>query len=281
MKKIKKLTAVAAALLILLSAFLLWSNNSITVSSHRLSPANLPEGFDGYRIVQVSDLHNKDFGGRLLKKIEEQNPDIIVITGDIIDSYNTDVSVAARFAESAVSIAPVYYITGNHEHRIEEYGRLKEDMEQAGVVILDGKTVTLSRNGDEISLTGIDDIDFFGSPVMNEHLISFKAKLRELSAEKSENTAILLAHKPQYLWIYDELDYDLVFSGHAHGGQIRLPFIGGIYAPGQGFLPEYTQGIYTSGETEMVVSRGLGNSLFPFRIFNRPELVVCDLIKEK
>lgn len=274
--KIKRAAAVSLILLIIASVYFCWGNNSITVSNYTLSPENLPEGFDGFRIVQISDLHNKDFGGRLVEKITALDPAIIVITGDIVDSYNTDIAVAAEFAKAACEIAPVYYITGNHEQRIEEYENLKAQMEGFGVNILDGKTVTLSENGDEISITGIDDLTFFGSSVMNEHLIAFKEELSALAAEKSEKTSILLSHRPELFKIYAGFGFDAVFSGHAHGGQIRLPFIGGVFSPGQGFFPEYTEGIHVSGKTNMIVSRGLGNSLFPLRVFNRPEIVVCE-----
>lgn len=283
MKKIKpkRVAAVILILLIIASAYLYWGNNSITVSNYTLSPENLPDSFDGFRIVQISDFHNKDFGGRLVDKITEAQPDIIVITGDIIDSYHTDIGVSVEFAKAACEIAPVYYVTGNHEKRIAEYESFKAEIEGFGVNVLEGECVTLSRKGDEINLVGIDDVNFFGSEIMNEHLIGFKAKLEELAAEAQGKTSILLAHKPEYIDIYAENGFDVVFSGHVHGGQIRLPFIGGVYSPDQGLFPKYSEGVHTSGKTSMIISRGLGNSIFPFRVFNRPEMVVCDLVKEK
>lgn len=279
--KIKIVAAVILICFVAFSGYLYWGNNSIKVSEYTLSPENLPDGFDGYRIVQISDLHNKDFGNTLTEKIQTLNPDIIVITGDIIDSYHTDTAVSAEFAKAACEIAPVYYVTGNHESRIEEYESFRAGIESSGVNILDGKTVFLSKNGDEISLAGIDDPMFFGSTVLNENLIAFRKELTALSEEKSEKTSILLSHKPEFFRVYAEFGFDAVFSGHAHGGQIRLPFVGGIYAPGQGLFPEYTEGVYTEGKTNMIVSRGLGNSLFPLRVFNRPEIVVCELSKGK
>lgn len=280
-KKIKIAVTVILLLLITASVYLYWGNTSITVSKYTLSPENLPDGFNGYKIVQISDLHNKDFGRTLIEKIQALNPDIIVVTGDIIDSYHTDTAVSAEFAKAACEIAPVFYVTGNHESRIEEYESFKAEIEDSGVNILDGKTVFLSKNSDEISLAGVDDPMFFGSAVLGEQLIGFRKELSALSEEKSEKTSILLSHKPEYFRVYAELGFDVVFSGHAHGGQIRLPFVGGIYSPGQGFFPEYTEGIYTEGKTNMIVSRGLGNSLFPFRVFNNPEIIVCELLKGK
>lgn len=278
--KIKKLIAFLSVFLIA-AIYLIWGNNSITVSEHSVELQNLPPEFGGYRIVHLSDFHNKNFGSRLCGKIEALSPDIIVVTGDIIDFYSTNVSIAAEFIESIRSIAPIYYVTGNHESRMpEEYESLRAVMEEAGVTVLDGKTVVIEKNGAEICLAGIDDPNFFGSEILGENEILFNQTLAALQKQAGERVGILLSHRPEKLDAYAECGFDLVFSGHAHGGQVRLPFVGGLFAPAQGFFPEYTQGIYESGNTQMIVSRGLGNSLFPLRIFNRPEIVVCDL-KEK
>ncbi len=277
----KKFILILPIILILAAAWLFWENNSLTVGKYTVSPKNLSESFDGYRIVQISDLHNKNFHGRLIRKISSLSPDIIVITGDIIDSYSTKTDVALDFAERALKIAPVYYITGNHESRIEVYPRFRKSLENLGVVVLDCKGVVLEKDGGEIFLAGMDDLTFFGSSVLNENTVGFKEKLDALAAEKGERTGILLSHRPEIFDVYARIGFDLVFTGHAHGGQIRLPFVGGILTPNQGFFPEYDAGIFEKGNTSMIISRGLGNSLFPFRIGNRPEIVVCDLTKEK
>lgn len=257
-----------------------WGNNSITVSRYSVSPSGLPESFDGYRIVHVSDLHNKDFGEKLINRISALKPDMIAVTGDIIDSYSTKTEVAVEFIRQAADIAPVYYTTGNHENRLpEEYALLRAEMERAGVIVLDGKTVEIEKSGERISVSGIDDLTFFGSSVLGENKIMFDKSLSSVAQQAGDNVKILLSHRPELFDVYGKNGFDLVLSGHAHGGQIRLPFIGGLFSPGQGFLPEYTEGIHKSGETSMVVSRGLGNSFFPFRIGNRPEIVVCELEK--
>lgn len=281
MKKLKRFAAVFLAFVIAAAVYLYWGNNSITVTEYAVSSAKLPKSFDGYRIVQVSDLHNKDFGKKLTDKIVAAKPDIIVITGDIIDSYHTKIAVSAEFAEAVSKIAPVYYVTGNHENRIAEYSALRTQMEGMGITVLDGKTVNLEKNGGTITLSGIDDLTFFNSSMLSENRFEFKANLRSIAAETGENTSILLSHRPELLDIYAETGFDVVFSGHAHGGQIRLPFVGGLFCPDQGFFPEYTEGIHTKDGTNMIVSRGLGNSIFPLRVFNRPELVVCELRMEK
>ena len=276
----KKIIIIAIILIIVGAVYLYWGNNALTVGRHTLSPANLPESFSGFRIVQVSDLHNKDFKGRLIRKISSLNPDIIVITGDIIDSRHTDTDIALKFAENAVKIAPVYYVTGNHESRLKDiYPEFRESLENLGVTVLDCRSVTLEKNGDEIVLAGMNDLTFYGSSTLDENTIVFKEMLNNLGREKGDRTGILLSHRPEIFDTYVESGFDIVLTGHAHGGQIRLPFVGGILTPNQGFFPEYDAGLYQKENTSMIISRGLGNSLFPFRIGNRPEIIVCELEK--
>lgn len=275
--RVKKIILISLTVIILIAVYLFWSNNSLTVSKYTVSPQNLPQSFDGYRIVQISDLHNKNFHGRLIKKIRSYAPDIIVITGDIIDSYQTKPEIALDFAKKALEIAPVYYVAGNHENRIEIYPRFRESLIKSGVTVLDCKGVTLEKEGGEIFLAGMDDLTFFGSSVIDEKTVGFTEKLNALAAEKGGRTGILLSHRPEIFEAYVQSGFDLVFTGHAHGGQIRLPFVGGILTPNQGFFPEYDAGLFEKENTSMIISRGLGNSLFPFRIGNRPEIVVCEL----
>ena len=276
----KKILIIAIILIILGAIYLYWGNNALTVGRHTLSPANLPESFSGFRIVQVSDLHNKDFKGRLIRKISSLNPDIIVITGDIIDSRHTDTDIALKFAENAVNIAPVYYVTGNHESRLKDiYPEFRESLENLGVTVLDCRSVTLEKNGDEIVLAGMNDLTFYGSSTLDENTIVFKEMLNNLGREKGDRTGILLSRRPEIFDTYVESGFEVVLTGHAHGGQIRLPFVGGILTPNQGFFPEYDAGLYQKENTSMIISRGLGNSLFPFRIGNRPEIIVCELEK--
>lgn len=276
----KKFLIIAIILIILGAVYLYWGNNALTVGRHTLSPANLPESFSGFRIIQVSDLHNKDFKGRLIRKISSLNPDIIVITGDIIDSRHTDTDIALKFAENAVNIAPVYYVTGNHESRLKDiYPEFRESLENLGVTVLDCRSVTLEKNGDEIVLAGMNDLTFYGSSTLDENTIVFKEMLNNLGREKGDRTGILLSHRPEIFDTYVESGFEVVLTGHAHGGQIRLPFVGGILTPNQGFFPEYDAGLYQKENTSMIISRGLGNSLFPFRINNRPEIILCELEK--
>lgn len=285
MSKIKKnktiILAAISVCLIILIIWILWANTALEINTHVINSDNLPESFSGFRIAQVSDLHNANFGEEneiLLEKLKETNPDIIVITGDLVDSRNTDIEVGIEFAKKAVEIAPTYYVTGNHESRISEYGTLKEGLLDAGVVVLENERVELERAGEKIVLLGVDDPSFQTSYLFGDSASVTDSALQELTDEENAYT-ILLAHRPELFKTYVENDVDLVFCGHAHGGQFRLPFVGGLVAPNQGFFPKYDAGFYMEDNTTMVVSRGIGNSILPLRINNRPEIVVIELSK--
>lgn len=270
-------------LLIILVAFSLWvywGNTSIQTTQISINSEKMPTPFNGLKIVQVSDLHNAEFGddqSRLLKAVKDASPDLIAVTGDLIDSRHTDVEKAMKFINGAIKIAPVYYVTGNHEARIAEYAELEEQMTEAGVVILRNESTTIERGGESILLLGLDDPAFTKKEdASGESKTMIDTKLKDMLSECGGYT-ILLSHRPELLDVYADNNIDLVLSGHAHGGQVRLPFVGGLVAPNQGFLPEYSEGMYEKNQTKMVVSRGLGNSIAPIRINNRPELVVITL----
>lgn len=272
MKKRLKLYILRLLLLLLPAVILwtVWSNRALVLTEITIS-AELPEAFHGYRIAQVSDLHNAQFGDdneRLLTLLRESEPDLIVITGDLVDSNRTDVNTALAFAAEAVKIAPVYYVTGNHESRISQYTTLKNGLTAAGITVLENEALSLERDGSSIRLLGLMDPAFGGDPAAN---------LEMLLTDHSGYT-ILLSHRPELFDIYVQSGVNLVFTGHAHGGQFRLPLIGGLVAPNQGVFPKYNSGLYTENATNMVVSRGLGNSVFPFRFNNRPEVILVTLV---
>ena len=266
-----------------LAGWLLWANVSPMTSEVTVTSPRLPAGFEGFCIAQVSDFHNAKFGReneKLLSMLRSARPDIIVLTGDLIDCRNLDIPVALSFVREAVEIAPCYYATGNHESRIEEFPQLQEGLESAGVTVLRNERAVLERKGDRITLMGVDDpafvVDYITGdcrPVMTEALTGL------MTGE--ENFTVLLSHRPEWFSLYQEFGVDLTFSGHAHGGQFRLPFVGGFIAPNQGFFPEYDAGVFTEKGCSMVVSRGLGPSIIPLRIGNRPELVIAELHREE
>ncbi len=281
---IKKLIIIALFLIIIM-IFCYRQNNSIIVTNINYVNSKIPNNFNGYKILHISDLHNKEFGKnqkKLISLTKELNPDIIVVTGDLIDSRRTtidDMHIALSYMKSATDIAPVYYVSGNHEERSNLYNDLKIALEECGVINMNDTHKNIELNGDSISLLGLADISF--NPIIsseyNTSTLGFYEILGNLKTESNNKFTILLSHRPELIKLYSKENIDLVFSGHAHGGQIRLPFLGGLIAPNQGFFPKYTNGIHKHNSTSLVISRGLGNSLAPQRIFNRPELVVVTL----
>lgn len=260
---------------------LIVSNLKIEVSTYVVSTERVPEGLDGFRIVQISDLHNAEFGKdneKLIALLEEAEPDIIVISGDMIDSRNTNVKVALELAEAMVAIAPCYYVNGNHEARLSEYADLRGGLTALGVVVLEDSSVTVERGGEIFTVVGVSDPSFKVDYLTDDEESVMRQTLDELA--DTDGFTVLLSHRPELFELYAEYGFDLVFSGHAHGGQFRLPFIGGLYAPGQGLFPEYDAGVFTSAGTNMIVSRGIGKSVVPMRINNSPEIVVVELKAE-
>lgn len=277
----KKYIKSAIILLIVIALFLFCSfqNSHLETTYYTYKAEQLGAEFDGYRIVQISDLHNAKFGKnnkRLIDKVRECDPDIIVLTGDLVDSNHTNVDRAVQFVDEIVKICPVYYVTGNHEYWLDtsEYEKFISGLTGAGVVILDNQVVEISRGDEKFRLVGLDDKSLADGTLGT--LLNNAQNVAHEDSEKKEFT-VVLAHEPQYLARYAGTCVDLVLSGHAHGGQFRLPFVGGIVAPDQGFLPEYTAGEYYMNGTEMIVSRGLGNSVIPVRLFNYPEIVCVEL----
>ncbi len=264
------ITAVLTVILCGLTGWIWWANGALEVNRYTVSSERLPRSFDGYKIAHISDLHNAELGKsneRLLNLIESTAPDIIAITGDLIDSRNTDIDIALEFAEGAVKIAPCYYVSGNHEARVKDYGRLKSGLTELGVTVLENQKYDLCINGETVCLIGVSDPEFVDSDT--------DSALGELT--DGDDYTVLLSHRPELFELYTKYDVDLALSGHAHGGQFRLPFVGGMAAPNQGIFPKYDAGLYTEGSTNMIVSRGIGNSLFPFRINNRPEVILIEL----
>ena len=279
-KRIITLITIVAILFVAgLAAFtlwMLWGNLAISVSKYRVESEKLPTAFDGFTIAQVSDLHNDELGennSRLLERLKETKPDIIVITGDIIDRNRTDISVAIEFAKGAVAIAPAYYVSGNHESVLsqEEYADFCHKLTVVGVTVLENDSILIEKDGEYLSLAGVGDQNFGYTP-SNEDLLALKGKKSEFS--------ILLAHRPRDFDQYAACGFDLVLSGHLHGGQFQIPFLGGLYAPSYGIFPEYDGGMYEREGSVMIVSRGVGNSSFPVRFNNPRDIVLVELVKK-
>ena len=255
-----------------------------TVRTTELRPAfsSLPAAFEGFAIVQLSDLHNARFGkeqNKLLSRIRAASPDVIVVTGDLIDKRRAGMKNALRCMERAVRIAPVWYVTGNHEAKSKEYPALRTALEALGVGILCDRCTTLRRGDACITLAGLSDVRFFTNDktMFPENVYS---RLKALLPEDAAFT-VLLAHRPELFSVYRAAGADLTLCGHAHGGQFRLPLVGGVVAPEQGLFPKYTKGIYEEAGKVMIVSRGLGNSSVPIRLNNPPEVVRIVLTQKR
>lgn len=267
--------------ILVIAALWLWrENRTVKVTELAVKQKRLPQAFSGFRIVQISDLHDAQFGknnAELLKCVRNAHPHMIVFTGDLMDSEKQSFVRAVEFAREAAAIAPCYYVPGNHEGRSPAYSKLEMELRNSGIRVLRDEDATVSAGKEKLTVLGLDDQEFDIQRVGRKNApVSFNRRLERL-AEKNGGYCILLCHRPEKLAVYAKSGVDLVFSGHAHGGQVRIPGIGGLFAPEQGLFPRYTSGIYCCEDTTMVVSRGLSVRLFPFRVNNPPELVVVQL----
>lgn len=277
-KRKRLVIIVAAVVLAAIIAEFIRSNYVIDVENIVYQNSSIPDSFDGAVIVQVSDYHNHGgkYDGRLTEKIKEQNPDYIFITGDIADSILTDTDKANAFLEKISEIAPCYLVWGNHDNELEQQDKdsMTECCEENGITVLDSETVYLQRGEDKILLAGTSD--YLYSNKVDEMMKNYPAQ---------EQFTIWLHHYPEdFQDIVDMSSQagckaDLIFTGHAHGGLFRFPFPNGLYAPGQGLFPEYTSGEYTYNGSEMIVSRGVGNSGYTRRFADSFHLVAVELKK--
>ena len=279
-RKIKNRTTIILVMLLIsiMVSWVIWGNLSVETTKLTVTAKDLPEAFDKFSIAHISDLHNAEYGKnneKLIDILEAESPNIIAITGDLIDSNHTNLEVALSFAQQAVKIAPCYFVTGNHEAWIgSQYEELKTSLENAGVTVLQDEAIELNYGDVCIQLIGLNDPDFSERDrLLSESIL--EAKLSQVNI--SDGFTILLSHRPEYFNVYQNKNIDLVLSGHAHGGQFRLPLGGGVIAPGQGLFPKYDAGAYTENGTTMIVSRGVGNSIIPVRINNPPEIVIIEL----
>lgn len=256
----------------------IWCNTALETNTYDVDV----EDFKGsLKVAHVSDLHNTEFGENnqnLIEMLTESEPDIIAITGDIVDGNKTDIQIAVDFAKQAVKIAPCYFVSGNHEYIIDDYDLLKNGLRSAGVTVMQDGFETIDHNGQKITLVGLNDmsVTLAEQTKVDKMYYMMKKKLSDIVPDDAD-FVILLSHRPGIINVACVCDVDVVLSGHTHGGQIRLPFVGGLYVPSQGFFPDYVEGMYVKNDTHMIVSRGLGNSVFPLRINNRPELVIVNI----
>lgn len=273
---------IVMAVIIAIGVFLYLQNNIIDITKYNLK---YDKADNPIRIVQLSDLHSKPFK-KVLKKIDEIKPDIICITGDYINDREKNKKKMLKYAKALVARAKVYYITGNHERRLENFDELMDELSKVGFIVLLNRVSIYNDKGFEIDFLGLDEnqANFDDYKARKKGTFEYKdmspyfKQLDELGGYK-----IVLSHYPENFegvkeMNYSQYDFDLQLSGHAHGGQFCLPFIGPVYSPGQGLKPKYAKGSF-GNRPKLIVSRGLGNAEFPFRLFNHPEINVINITK--
>lgn len=273
---------IVMAVIIAIGVFLYLQNNIIDITKYNLKYDKADEPI---RIVQLSDLHSKPFK-KVLKKIDEIKPDIICITGDYINDREKNKKKMLKYAKALVARAKVYYITGNHERRLENFDELMDELSKVGFIVLLNRVSVYNDKGFEIDFLGLDEnqANFDDYKARKNGTFKYKdmspyfKQLNKLGGYK-----IVLSHFPENFegvkeMNYSQYDFDLQLSGHAHGGQFCLPFIGPVYSPGQGLKPKYAKGSF-GNRPKLIVSRGLGNAEFPFRLFNHPEINVINITK--
>ncbi len=278
-KKILK-HSILVLLLIVVGCFVIYDNYTLETTEYTIESNTLPQSFNNFKIIQISDLHNTSFGENnedLIEIIKSEKPDAVFVTGDTIDGFYTNIEIPISLFKEILEICDIYFVVGNHELRSDtnQYLNFIDRISEMGVTVLKDESTYININDEKIQVIGLNDITKYNAVYGDDYKEQVISITNNLDDKKC--FSILLSHHPELFPEYKETSVDLVFSGHAHGGQFRLPFIGGVAAPDQGFFPEYDAGIFTESNTTMVVSRGLGNSFLPLRINNSPELVIVTL----
>ena len=271
---------IIAAVLAAIYAFCYYQNNKIDITEHTVFSNKINESV---KIVHLSDLHSKPFK-KVAEITEELKPDLIMITGDFINDRYKRKEKMFDFGRALLKIAPVFYITGNHERRLECFDELMKELGELGFTVLLNELAETDINGNHITVLGLDEnqASFEAYSERKKGIFEYKDMKPYFDAlDLHEGFKIVLSHFPENFEAVNELnysqyDFDIQLSGHAHGGQFILPFIGPVYSPGQGLFPKYARG--TKGERpKLIISRGLGNSEFPLRLFNHPEINVITM----
>jgi predicted MPP superfamily phosphohydrolase len=278
----EKIRTIVIIIFLVLFGWTLYQNKALGITEYEID-CSANSGLSGFTIVHISDLHNERFGEeqqKLLGMVSESHPDMIAITGDFIDCRHPEVEISMEFIEGALKIAPVYYVPGNHERwALTKYQELYRRMEEAGVHLMVNQQQKIVYHDAELSCMGIEDPDFYDVKESFGKTEMTKKAIGQFEYKDADFT-LLLSHRPELFEVYAEAKLDLVLTGHAHGGQFRLPLIGGLAAPNQGLFPKYDAGIFKDGDTNMIVSRGIGNSIIPLRFHNPPEIVLVTLTAE-
>ncbi len=262
------------ALIAAAAAFLIKdSREDLEISRYEVASQKLPESFDGFKIVQLSDLHGAEFGEdgmELVDKVGSLEPDIIALTGDFVTDEG-DLAAVKKLAGRLTELCPVYFVSGNHEFGSGLAVKVRNILERAGVKYLSNEYLTINRGEDEILLGGVED------PLAYADMLSPDELAQKMNDAAPDAFKILLGHRNYWMTEYPELPVDLIFCGHAHGGLIRIPGVGGLIGTDRRLFPDFDAGQFNNGRYTLIVSRGLGNSVPIPRIFNRPEIVCVEL----
>ncbi len=265
-------------------------SNVLKVSDFTIKDKKIPPKFNGYKILHLSDLHSKSFGYKninLVNKINKISPDIIVMTGDMVNCNDTNFDNFFNLVKLISSKYEIYYIVGNHEQSMKDENRdvIIDYLKANGVKVLDNEKVSLEKDGESINLYGAwCNLRYYSSRKSKERYdftLEIMNKIMKDSPLEEDKFNILLAHNPNYIEAYSKWGADLTLSGHIHGGMVRLPFLGGIFSPDTLFFPKYSAGLYDVNGKKLIVSRGLGRGVRGFRFFNRPEINVITLENNK
>ena len=264
------------ALIAAAAAFLIKdSRDDLEISRYEVKSQKLPESFDGFKIVQLSDLHGAEFGEdgmELVEKVKELEPDMIALTGDFVTDEG-DLAAVEKLVARLTELCPVYFISGNHEFGSGLAVKVRNILERAGVKYLSNEYLTISRGEDGILLGGVED------PLAYADMLSPDELAQKMNDAAPDAFKILLGHRNYWMTEYPELPVDLIFCGHAHGGLIRIPGVGGLIGTDRRLFPDFDAGQFNNGRYTLIVSRGLGNSVPIPRVFNRPEIVCVELTR--
>lgn len=269
---------IVIVLLILFFVFCYYQNNKLDITEYEMESNKVQ---NDVRIVHLSDFHSKPFK-EVLDRTKELDPDIICITGDYINDKCRNKDKMLAYGKELVKIAPVYYITGNHERRLDRFEELMQELEKIGFHVLLNRCLETEN----ATILGLDEnqADFSDYKERKKGTFKYKDMSKHFTElEKADNFRLVLCHFPENFEgikevNYSQYDFDLQLSGHAHGGQWIMPFVGPLFSPGQGILPKYARGTF-GDRPKLIISRGLGNSEFPLRLFNHPEIVIVNIKK--
>lgn len=278
-KKPKIGKIIVFSIILLLAVLFLDSNSRVVVTEYERSYENLPESFDGFKIVELADLHLAQYGennSRILELVAEQQPDIITLNGDFIEKranllQGEQTALLAPFLQRLTQIAPCYFVSGNHEWASGELPELAKLLEELGIKYFHNEFILLSEGEEQIVLAGVEDPNGPADMMKPDELVNI------IDKAYPDSFIVLLGHRSNWMELYPDLSVDIIFCGHAHGGVVRLPFLGGVFGTDLDLFPKYDAGIFNEGGYDLVLSRGLGGSIPMPRFLNNPEIVSLTL----